>query len=208
MFTVTKWLNPCWGARLWCKKPANSLDSIWQWKYVTHSQREQAGCVWLLWISCHPEYHCYCIIGWRQLLWGIGAKPTLESCILEHYFWVALFWRLSRKHKRTPRRGIEPRSSAWQAEILATILTRTASLQNSAISKQRGRCSDFYYIVLFLLGGWWQIFCCTGFLLQLTGFWKGLRTYIGNFVFSQFAKVSNMLRVYHTWDESWSQLGL
>ena len=97
-------------------------------------------------------YHCYCITGWRQLLWGMGARPNLESCILEHYFWVALLWRLSRKHRWTPRRGIEPRSSAWQAEILATILTRTASLLNSAMSKESGRCSDFYYIVLFLLG--------------------------------------------------------
>ena len=27
------------------------------------------------------------------------------------------------------------------------------------ISKERWRCSDFDYIVLFLFGGWWQIFC-------------------------------------------------
>ena len=30
------------------------------------------------------------------------------------------------KKKTTPRRGIEPRSSAWQAEILTTILPRIA----------------------------------------------------------------------------------
>ena len=64
------------------------------------------------------------------------------------------------------------------------------------ISKERWRCSDFDYIVLFLFGGWWQIFCCTGFVLQKCGFWKGLRTYIGNFVFLQFvSNVSYMLKV-------------
>ena len=84
---------PCWGARLSCKKPVNSLDSIWQWEYVTHSQREQAGCVWLLWNSCHPsttvtallvEGSCYG--GWEQSLplraayWSITSElPCCED---------------------------------------------------------------------------------------------------------------------------------
>ncbi len=47
------------------------------------------------------------------LLWLLAAPET--------FGWVV------RQQKRTssPRRGIEPRSSAWQAEILSTILTRS-----------------------------------------------------------------------------------
>ena len=41
----------------------------------------------------------------------------------------------------TPRRGIEPRSSAWQAEILSTILTRIAA-RHMSTSRWRYRKSQ------------------------------------------------------------------
>ena len=42
------------------------------------------------------------------------------------YFWMKLFItvQLENEKKASPRRGIEPRSPAWQAGILTNILTR------------------------------------------------------------------------------------
>ena len=49
---------------------------------------------------------------------------SLLECVAET---IQPWWLFCEKW--TPRRGIEPRSSAWQAEILSTILTRKAESQ-------------------------------------------------------------------------------
>ncbi len=50
----------------------------------------------------------------------------------------------------TPRRGIEPRSSAWQAEILSTILTRKSEKSCDRIQPINGLIQWFFFPLFFL----------------------------------------------------------
>ena len=78
----------------------------------------------------------------------ISAEPPSQG---ELQFWVQRSQYSVVGAKWTPRRGIEPRSSAWQAEILSTILTRRSweveGLANSRESSYESTYSSFNYIL-------------------------------------------------------------
>lgn len=68
-----------------------------------------------IWIVCENG-----ILGfWIELFYCGGDRWTKGPCPL-------LYWKLPKKYT-PPRRGIEPRSPAWQAGILTTILPRSCS---------------------------------------------------------------------------------
>lgn len=70
-----------------------------------------------IWIVCENG-----ILGfWIELFYCGGDRWTKGPCPL-------LYWKLPKKYT-PPRRGIEPRSPAWQAGILTTILPRSYLLQ-------------------------------------------------------------------------------
>ena len=131
-------------------------------------------------------YHYYYINGWRQLLW-----PTHNAA-----YWMISSDLLCSEDWAENTDELLVGESNPGLRVTGGDTCHYTNKDCWIISKERWCCSDFDYIVLFLFGGWWQIFCCTGFVLQKTGFWKGLRTYIGNFVFLKFvSNVSYMLKV-------------
>ena len=75
-----------------------------------------------LWLPCVP----------RAAPWKLHLSPVL-ACLSD-------LW----KRALPPRRGIEPRSPAWQAGILTTILTRTGwfttHYTSSIVSSIHGTC--------------------------------------------------------------------
>ena len=82
----------------------------------------------------HISFHTFSFIGFQILSsdWSIHRPIThqfenlSEICDESHltdHIWPAAFDLKIKGWKNTPRRGIEPRSPAWQAGILTTILS-------------------------------------------------------------------------------------
>ena len=67
------------------------------------------------------EPSTFCLLGRRsnQLSYRAICASCYHPCA-----WLSLTGQCTRRKKKSPRRGIEPRSPAWQAGILTTILTR------------------------------------------------------------------------------------
>ena len=66
--------------------------------------------------------------------------------------------KIRREKKKTPRRGIEPRSPAWQAGILTTILPRTTYRYIwGALLQRMSTCVCFVFALLICAHSSWRI---------------------------------------------------
>ena len=88
------------------------------WDYETHA------------LPTAPRKHCCMVFKvYQQVQWPSGLRRSTQVRVSSEA-WVRIppepyvFFFRRKKKKKTPSRGIEPRASAWQAEMLPTTPTR------------------------------------------------------------------------------------